>query len=112
MHEASLALAATAYFLSTLRFCVPGADDPRLARAARWAFAGGFAVHTLAIGVRCARGLPPVVSPADLLSFTSWALCLGFLAVQLRWRLPSVGAFLSPIAIRRCCRTSSFMLTT
>lgn len=98
MHEPLLTLSAGVYFLSTLAyFAYLSRSDARIAQAARWAFGLGFVVHTIAIGVRCSRGLPPTLTAPDTLSFSSWALAAGFLAVQLRWKLPPVGAFVSPL---------------
>ncbi len=98
MHETLLTATAAVYFLSTLGYFgyLARADDG-LARLARYACMSGLLVHTLAIGVRCSKGLPPVISPSDMLSFAAWTLVGGFLGVQLRWKIPSVGAFVSPL---------------
>ncbi len=99
MHELLLLLAAAVYFGSTvayIAYLLVGAR-PATARVARIAFAVGLVLHTAAIAVRCAHGLPPTISAADTLSFYAWALVCGFLAVQLRYHLPTVGSFLSPL---------------
>lgn len=98
MHEILLGLTAALYFASTvayIAFLLVGAPATT-ARAARWAFAVGLAIHTIAIGERCSHGFPPTTSASDTLSLYAWALVAGFLAVQLRYRLPTVGSFLSP----------------
>lgn len=99
MHEFLLAVTAAVYFGSTvayIAYLLIGAR-PQTARVARVAFAVGLVLHSAAIAVRCSRGLPPTISAADTLSFYGWALVTGFLVVQLRYPLPTVGSFLSPL---------------
>ena len=87
MTEAAFLIAAAALYLLRLR---------RLRRAScscaclRWREAGGsprsfaVALHTVAIGVHCARThQTPFTTPAETLSASAWAIALVYLALEL-----------------------------
>lgn len=99
MHAFLLTLTAAVYFVSTIAYLGFLLADarPMTARIARLAFAVGLVIHSAAIAVRCAHGLPPTISAADTRSFYAWVLVVAFLAVQFRYPLPTVGSFLSPL---------------
>jgi len=60
----------------------------------------GLAAHTVAIALRYMEvGHTPVANLHESLSFFAWCLVGIYLAVQLRYRVPILGAFISPIAL-------------
>lgn len=58
----------------------------------------GFLLHTAALLTRLTSGGAPLSSFGEAMSFFSWALVLVFLLVELRHRVPVLGAFILPIA--------------
>ncbi len=58
----------------------------------------GFLLHTAALLTRLTGGGAPLSSFGEAMSFFSWALVLVFLLVELRHRVPVLGAFILPIA--------------
>jgi ABC-type uncharacterized transport system permease subunit len=70
-----------------------------LARIARAVFLLGLGVHTIDIGLRCLRGTHPVASTPEVISFSAWLLCAGYLGLSLRYSLAVVGGFVAPAAL-------------
>lgn len=69
----------------------------RWAARATWA---GFGLHSLGLLVRFAEaGYTPVTSLHEAMSFFGWCVVGLYLVLQLRYRLPSLGAFASPVAL-------------
>lgn len=80
--------AALAYLVASVGY---GAHlllrTPALARLGRTSAWGAVALHTLAIGVHCARTRQtPFTTPAETLSASAWAVALVYLALELRRR--------------------------
>ncbi|MBI5016450.1 MAG: c-type cytochrome biogenesis protein CcsB [Deltaproteobacteria bacterium] len=66
-------------------------------RRATWV---GFAVHTLGLVVRYVEaGYTPVTSLHESMSFFAWCIVGLYLLLQLRYRVPSLGGFASPVAL-------------
>ncbi|MBI5441154.1 MAG: c-type cytochrome biogenesis protein CcsB [Deltaproteobacteria bacterium] len=88
-------LAATAVHLYYLLFQEEFARN--WARRATWA---AFGLHTVGLGVRFVEaGYTPVASLHEAMSFFAWCIVGFYLALQLRYRLASLGAFVSPLAL-------------
>lgn len=69
----------------------------RWAHGATWA---AFGLHTLSIVVRFAEaGYTPVTNLHEALSFFAWCVTLLYLLLQFRFRVPSLGAFATPVAV-------------
>ena len=59
----------------------------------------GFAIHTLALGVRFFQsGFAGIVEFREALSFFSWLMVAGYLLVQLKYRLTVLGSIIAPLA--------------
>lgn len=92
---AAVYLAATVLHLVYLATQRPVIDT--WGRRATWA---GFGVHTLGLLVRFLEaGYTPVTSLHESLSFFAWCIVGVYLAVQLRYRVPALGGFVSPVAL-------------
>lgn len=67
----------------------------------RWAMgilAGGLCAHTIYLAHRWwLSGHAPIVNLHESLSFFAWFVTVAFLAVQMRYRLKSLGVFVAPI---------------
>jgi cytochrome c-type biogenesis protein CcsB len=88
-------LAATVLHLVFLAFQKPGVEA--WARRATWA---GFGLHSLGLAVRFFEaGYTPVTSLHESLSFFAWCIVGLYLVLQLRYRVPSLGGFASPLAL-------------
>ena len=103
MTEATLLLLAAALYL--LGSAAYGAHLllrlPPLALAGRLAALGAVALHTVAIGVHCARThQTPFTTPAETLSASAWAVALAYLALETFWkpRPTALGAIALPAA--------------
>ena len=69
-------------------------------KAARFLLVAGFLFHTASIIARYAEaGYTPVTNRFESLSFFSWLLVVVYLAIQLRYTLPVLGAFVTPLAL-------------
>lgn len=113
MTEAALLIAAAALYL--LGSAAYGAHLflrlPPLALGGRIAAVLAVALHTIAIGVHCARTHQiPFTTPAETLSASAWAIALAYLALELvrRPRLTALGAVALPAAFL-CLFTSAFL---
>jgi len=103
MTEAAfLIAAAVAYLLGSVAY---GAHlllrQPALAAMGRMAAILGAALHTVAIGLHCARThQTPFTTPAEALSASGWAVALAYLALELgrKPRLTALGAVALPAA--------------
>ena len=96
-----LEAAAVAYLLATclhLVYLVNLKEGPKLwAARATWA---AFGIHTLGLVVRFVEaGYTPVTSLHESMSFFGWCVVGVYLLLQLRYQLPSLGAFASPLAL-------------
>jgi len=89
------------YFVATGLYLVEvAARHAKTARFARWVISAGFALHCATIVARYAeRGLTPVSSLHESLSFFAWGLVGCFLLFDLRYRIAVLGAFLTPLAL-------------
>jgi len=77
-----------------------GGPDPCRSAAPQWLLLSGFVLHGISIGVDAfAAGTLPVVSPVESMSFFAWLVAGLFLLVSLRYRLPTLGAFVAPVAL-------------
>ncbi|WP_429885689.1 c-type cytochrome biogenesis protein CcsB [Geoalkalibacter halelectricus] len=69
-------------------------------RFARWVLIGGFLAHTGVLVVRFIEaGHTPVTNLHESLSFSAWTLVGTFLLFDTRYRLPVLGAFITPLAV-------------
>ncbi len=69
-------------------------------KVANWLTAAAFAAHTVVLFVRFFEaGYTPVTSLHESLSFFGWCVVGLFLLFQLRYSLPSIGAFATPVAL-------------
>ncbi|MHB8765608.1 MAG: c-type cytochrome biogenesis protein CcsB [Deferrisomatales bacterium] len=92
---AGLYLAATGLHLAYLVSLNPELR-PWAARAT-WA---AFAVHTLGFGARFVEaGYTPVATLHESMSFFAWCTVGLYLVLQRRYRVPTLGAFVSPVAL-------------
>jgi ABC-type uncharacterized transport system permease subunit len=83
--------------------------EPRLALFGRIAAVIGVACHTVAIGVHCATTHhTPFTTPAETLSASAWAIALAYLALDLFFQQPALGAVVQPIAFL-CLFTGAVM---
>ncbi len=103
MTEAAFLVAAAALYL--LGSAAYGAHLllrlPALALSGRLATMGAVALHTVAIGVHCARThQTPFTTPAETLSASAWAVALAYLALELllRPKPTALGAVALPAA--------------
>jgi cytochrome c-type biogenesis protein CcsB len=61
--------------------------------------AGGFLLHTAAIGVHFLQtGYPNITQYREALSLYSWLMVAGFLVVQFKYRLTILGSIIAPLA--------------
>jgi len=103
MTEAAFLIAAAAlYLLGSVAY---GAylllRLPTLALSGRLATTLAVALHTIAIGVHCARThQTPFTTPAETLSASAWAIALAYLALELglRPKPTALGAIALPVA--------------
>ncbi len=81
-----------------LAFLVLQRDDlRRWASRATWA---AFGVHTVGFVLRLHEaGYTPVTTLHESMSFFAWCTVAVYLGLQLRYRVPSLGAFATPIAV-------------
>ncbi len=87
-------LAAT--LLYALHLCV---KKEKLSRGGVVLIASGFCAHTGALILRTYQTTHlPITDLYEYCSLFSWLIALCLLVVQLRFRLPAVGAFIAPIA--------------
>jgi cytochrome c-type biogenesis protein CcsB len=97
-----LRVAAAAYVAAASAFVlyVARPKHPRLATVAQGALAVGFVVHALAIGFGCREfgGLEFFTLRGGAIFF-AWLLAAGYLLFQRVYRMPSVGAFVSPLVV-------------
>ncbi|GAB4256461.1 MAG: c-type cytochrome biogenesis protein CcsB [Deferrisomatales bacterium] len=96
-----LILAGAAYLVATvLHLAHLVALKPALRAWARWATWGGLGLHTAALVVRFVQaGYTPVTSLHEAMSFFGWCIVGLYVLLQLRYQLPSFGAFACPVAL-------------
>jgi cytochrome c-type biogenesis protein CcsB len=96
-----LKVAVVGYVAATLLFLIHLATlKDALARVAKWALFTFFLTHAVQIAVRWLNlGITPVTNAAEALSFLAWVLVGGYLLVQIRWRVRTLGAFVTPLAV-------------
>ncbi len=74
-------------------------DWPRVARVARFVTVGGFLLHTAGVVTRYVDvQATPATSFLEALSFFAWAIVGASSLFQLRYRMPVLGAFATPLA--------------
>jgi cytochrome c-type biogenesis protein CcsB len=100
MEIALLRAAATLYLLSAAAFAVQLLTGRERARRAAWVLiAIAFFAHGVSIVARSvAGGYIAVTTNSEALSFFAWLVVALYLGVQLRYRLPAVGAMVAPLA--------------
>jgi cytochrome c-type biogenesis protein CcsB len=101
MNVPILKVAAVVYLAATIVhvvFLISQREKAEVwARRATWA---GLGVHTLGLVVRFFEaGYTPVTSVHEAMSFFAWCIVALYVLLQLRYRLPSLGAFASPVAV-------------
>ncbi|NTU59850.1 MAG: c-type cytochrome biogenesis protein CcsB [Deltaproteobacteria bacterium] len=101
MNVAVLKISAVVYLVATVVQLVFLASQKKpletWGRRATWT---AFGLHTLGLVLRFFEaGYTPVTSLHEAMSFFAWCIVGLFLLVELRYRLPSFGAFVSPIAL-------------
>ena len=70
-----------------------------IARAARAALLAAFVAHAVDIGWLCVHGFHPFVNAREALSFAAWLTIGAYLALTLRYTVPTLGALIVPVAI-------------
>lgn len=87
------------YFVATLHALLHFVStSEKMAKIAAIAVTAGFTTHTLFLAVRgIAGGYFPVSNYFEALSFFAWAVVLLYLLVQIRFKIPILGAFTIPI---------------
>jgi len=96
-----LEAAAVAYLVATvlhLVFLVNLKEAPKQwAARTTWC---AFGIHTLGLVVRYFEaGYTPVTNLHESMSFFGWSIVGMYLVLQLRYRVPSLGAFAAPVAL-------------
>jgi cytochrome c-type biogenesis protein CcsB len=93
-------IAVVGYVVVTLLFLLHlGTLKEVLAKVAKWGLLACFLLHAAEIAVRWAdRGITPATNLAEALSLFAWILVGGYLLVQLRYKVRTLGAFLTPLA--------------
>jgi cytochrome c-type biogenesis protein CcsB len=101
MNAVVLKFSAIVYLAATVLHLVFLVSQKRELEAwGRWTTWGAFGLHTLGLAVRFFEaGYTPVTSLHEAMSFFAWCTVGLFLLLQFRYRLPSFGAFVSPIAL-------------
>jgi HemX protein len=97
-----LRIAAALYAAATVAYVVYFARPrhARLATVGYWLLAGAFAVHGVAIGVGCAEyGGAEFFSLRGGLALLVWLVAGAYLVLNRFWRIPSLGAFITPFAV-------------
>ncbi len=100
MHRFLFQITLIIYAISSVGFIVQILTLRKdVERVCMWFLTAGFAVHTLAIGIRwVAEGHTPLVNLHESFSFLAWAMVGSFLLLQLGYKIKSLGAFLAPLA--------------
>jgi cytochrome c-type biogenesis protein CcsB len=98
------------YFVATICYLIGMITrNEKFSRKAKWALIGGFALHCITIKVRwILGGITPVASPHESLSFFAWTVVGIFLLFDLRYKIPTLGAFVSPLALALMILGSTF----
>ncbi|MEW6490347.1 MAG: c-type cytochrome biogenesis protein CcsB [Thermodesulfobacteriota bacterium] len=101
MNVGILKIAVAVYLVATgLHLAYVVALKQAVRRWAAWATWGAFGLHTLGILVRFVEaGYTPITSLHEAMSFFAWCVVGLYLVLQVRFDLPSFGAFVSPIAL-------------
>jgi cytochrome c-type biogenesis protein CcsB len=96
-----LKAAAVAYLVATVLHLVHLVTlEKRTGTWARRTTWAGFGVHTLGLVARFMEaGYTPVTSLHEAMSFFAWCVVGIYLVLQLRYQLPSLGAFVTPLAL-------------
>lgn len=96
-----LRIAVVGYVLATLLFLLHlGTLKDGIARVAKWMLFACFLLHAGQIVARSVdTGITPVTNLAEALSFFAWILVGGYLLIQLRYRVRTLGAFVTPLAV-------------
>jgi cytochrome c-type biogenesis protein CcsB len=101
-------LVTIAYFVSmVLFFAYLAARNNSVALVATLSAFGGFILHTAALGMRWyesyqilgADGRAPLTNLYESVVFFTWSIVLIYLLVDLKYKQPSVGAFVMPFAL-------------
>jgi cytochrome c-type biogenesis protein CcsB len=101
MNVAVLQVSAVVYLAATVAHVVYLIGQAKRAeiwaRRVTWA---AFGLHTVGLLVRFAEaGYTPVTSLHEAMSFFAWSIVGVYSALQLRYKLASLGAFVSPLAL-------------
>ncbi|MBI5528452.1 MAG: c-type cytochrome biogenesis protein CcsB [Deltaproteobacteria bacterium] len=83
--------------------------DPCQSTAPLWLLLSGFVLHGMSMGVDAfAAGTLPVAGPVESMSFFAWLTAGLFLLVSLKYRLPTLGAFVAPTALSAAFASLAF----
>lgn len=97
-----LRVAAAFYVVAAAAFVLYFArpKHARVAAVGQWTLAVGFVVHAVAIGLGCKEfgGLEFFTLRGGAIFF-AWLLAAGYLAFHRVYRMPSVGAFVTPLVV-------------
>lgn len=98
------------YLLGTLAFLFNLAGGrERLGQISRFAAAGGFLFHTLALAAAMIESRQiPLTDLSGAMSFFSWALVLTFLVAEVKYRMNVLGSFILPLALVSLVSTAAF----
>jgi len=90
---------ACALYLADIATLSSQAASGTLGRVARLTLAAAFIAHAVEIGHLCIIGVHPFVNAREVLSFAAWLTVGAYLALQLRFKVPTLGAIIVPVAI-------------
>ncbi|MFP6625576.1 MAG: c-type cytochrome biogenesis protein CcsB [Deltaproteobacteria bacterium] len=109
MEVVLLEVASALYLVATSAFCIYLLRSQSKAGGfAPVALAAGFAVHSVAVGLRSLSvGMLPVTGFSEGMSFFAWLMVGAFLVLNGRYRLKVLGAVTSPLA---CALTAGSLL--
>ncbi|MEE9436229.1 MAG: c-type cytochrome biogenesis protein CcsB [Candidatus Adiutricales bacterium] len=87
-------LSSAAYLVFIIR------QNKQAARGAVWLISAAFALQTLYLVIRSiSQGQIPVLNMTEALGFYGWALVGVFLFLSIKFTIPVLGAFVSPLAV-------------
>jgi cytochrome c-type biogenesis protein CcsB len=94
-----LKLTAIFYLLATGSFVFYVVRRDTASRLPALILAGGFIIHTLALGMYFFEdGFPALTQMREALLFKSWLVVAGYLLIQLKYRVAVLGGIIAPLA--------------
>lgn len=96
-----LRVAALVYLAATILHLIHlTSQNKSFIKWATWTTWGAFALHTAGIISRHAEmGHSPITNLFEAMSFLAWAITGVYLLLQLKYHVPSLGAFVSPLSL-------------